>query len=470
VNFRLFIRKSVAPWGWLAPVLLGLAILSGCGGDRYPEDLAYPPRTDPLVTKPPDNNPTGFENPGEIFQLLEDPNYIIFKAGNAKDIIFPGRDPRTGKERLNAQQRDKLEKTLSAVFGTPLSPKLNGISRADRISLKLDDDGPNSTLAEGSRLYRLHCLHCHGVPGDGRGPTAAWVNPHPRDFRQGIFKFTSISQRLSYTSRKARREDLLRTLRQGVEGTAMPSFGLLEESDLEKLVSYVIHLSLRGQSEFLAISEKMSVKEALATILPDWIEGNKPENVIKPQFRYPYYDGDKPVQPGLVDVDNEQLQKSIRRGYANFTNQQGANCKECHGDFGRQSKYMFDSWGTVVRPANLTRDIYRGGRRTIDLYWRINGGINGSQMTPTKVGDREEKEADLKKAEAKLKQAKSEKDKADARKEVEAAKQDLEEIKKQEQNIWDLVNFIQALPYPNMLPKDIKDKIYPVTKEEKKEK
>ena len=41
----------------------------------------------------------------------------------------------------------------------------------------------SDTLAEGSKLYRQHCLHCHGLEGNGRGPTGYWVNPPPRDYR-----------------------------------------------------------------------------------------------------------------------------------------------------------------------------------------------------------------------------------------------------------------------------------------------
>ena len=40
-------------------------------------------------------------------------------------------------------------------------------------SLKLDA----ATLADGSKLYRQHCLHCHGLSGNGRGPTAPWGQP-----------------------------------------------------------------------------------------------------------------------------------------------------------------------------------------------------------------------------------------------------------------------------------------------------
>jgi hypothetical protein len=29
-----------------------------------------------------------------------------------------------------------------------------------------------------------------------------------------------------------------------------------------------------------------------------------------------------------------------------------------------------------------------------------------------------------------------------------------------DEQVWDLVNFVQALPYPKMLPEEIRDKIY----------
>ena len=39
-----------------------------------------------------------------------------------------------------------------------------------------------------------------------------------------------------------------------------------------------------------------------------------------------------------------------------------------------------DDWGNPLRPANLNRGIYKGGRRPIDIYWRIAKGITGAQM------------------------------------------------------------------------------------------
>src|SRR5262249_42608923 len=114
--------------------------------------------------------------------------------------------------------------------------------------LKLD----RTTLRDGGGLYRQHCMHCHGLTGDGRGPTAKWVNPHPRDYRQGIFKFQSVDQQ-GNPNRPPRRDDLHRTLHEGVEGTAMQSYNMLTEHELHALVSYIIFLSVRGEAEYSVI-------------------------------------------------------------------------------------------------------------------------------------------------------------------------------------------------------------------------
>src|SRR5262249_20091674 len=93
-------------------------------------------------------------------------------------------------------------------------------------------------------LFRKHCQQCHGLPGDGRGPTGLWINPFPRDFRRGVFKFVSTGE-----WGKPRHSDLLRTITEGLKGTAMPAFGLLSDADRDLLAHYVTYLSLRGQVE-----------------------------------------------------------------------------------------------------------------------------------------------------------------------------------------------------------------------------
>src|SRR5690606_6432976 len=43
---------------------------------------------------------------------------------------------------------------------------------------------------------------------------------------------------------------------------------------------------------------------------------------------------------------------------------------------------LYDNWGNPLKPRNLTTGIYRGGRRPIDLYRRLQAGIKGTPMPP----------------------------------------------------------------------------------------
>jgi mono/diheme cytochrome c family protein len=354
----------------LAPALFGLTLLSGCEAE-YPSDLKYGLRAEPLVVKRPDVVPTRIDRPGEF------PNQLMVVETTEKDkLLSPGK--------LNAAVRQSLEKSLQDHFGTPRRPlvvakdtddKPKGLEDFDDLKKrhKLDD----ATLAAGAAAYRLHCLHCHGLTGNGRGPTAPWVNPHPRDYRQGIFKFTSTK---GGNDRKPSRQDLLRTLREGIEGTSMPSFALQPERDLEALASYVVHLSLRGDVEFNVIQRALSqdgleasevedkVNETLWILAGRWMVATEPADWIKPDesaVRFP---------PRLEDA------KAVQHGYEMFRSTSDAGCIACHKDYGRQGAYFFDDWGTIGRPADLTLGVYRGGRRPIDFFYRIHSGVGGSNM------------------------------------------------------------------------------------------
>jgi len=43
--------------------------------------------------------------------------------------------------------------------------------------------------AAGKALFEANCASCHGVGGKGDGPVGAALNPPPRDFTVGAFKF-----------------------------------------------------------------------------------------------------------------------------------------------------------------------------------------------------------------------------------------------------------------------------------------
>jgi mono/diheme cytochrome c family protein len=396
---KMILRSSVV----IVPVFLGLCLLPGCENAGYPEDLDYPLRTDPLVVGTPKEDAPDFDRPGEFPEVL----FAGLPAEEkAKLLVSPSK--------MSEEQREALDEALTRIFGTPAHPKVDAGSDAGDTVKKLSEEMQldEETLARGSSVYRYQCLHCHGLTGDGRGATAPWVNPHPRDYRLGRFKFTSSNQ--SEGQRKPRREDLLRTLREGIDGSSMPSFRLLPDDDLEALVSYVVHLSLRGQTEFEVMRSALSaeglddtidaaVAEFLNNEAGQWLEAQAPKSKIQPG-PYPNITSDK------------EMEESVQRGYGLFVrkdpegNKKAAGCLGCHTDFGRQSAYKYDIWGTIVKPVDMTKGLYRGGRRPIDLYYRIHSGINGANMP--------------------------------------ASKDNLEP-----KDIWDLVNFLQVLPYPAMRDK-----------------
>ncbi|HEV3120061.1 MAG TPA: c-type cytochrome [Gemmataceae bacterium] len=391
-------RRARRTFVWTAPLLLVATLVTGCEQDSYPADLRYPARTDVLVIdKPKEDVPEtygGYDRPGDF------PGVILagLPEDAKKSLIL---DPAN----LSDKQHTDLEGELSNRFGTPANPTADIGDTEVAAMLKLDPE----TLKRGSAIYRQQCLHCHGLSGDGRGATAPWVNPHPRDYRQGVFKFTSSSQ--NEGERKPRRYDLLRTLREGIEGTSMPSFRLLPEEDLEALASYVIHLSMRGEIEFSMIKnylkdEGNSFSDYLGAIVSRWKAAQS--SMINP----PAYPGDSLSG----EAREKYLKDSIERGFKIFSlaqpqgNIKSGGCLGCHADFGRRAAYKYDTWGTIVRPADVTTGMYRGGRRPLDLYWRVHSGINGVTM-PASISTLSPEE------------------------------------------VWDVVNFLQVLPYPKMREK-----------------
>lgn len=188
------------------------------------------------------------------------------------------------------------------------------------------------SLRESAELYRLQCLHCHGVEGGGDGPTAPFLDPPPRDYRQGVFKWVSVDR-----NKPPRREDLLRILREGVTFTAMPNFERFSRGELEGLVDYVRLLSMRGQAEWLMALE--AVDSDGGTLPPDAVTeiyNDLWDSWVDAEEGYVYYDGEVP-HPGDMTAERVARGKELFRGNV-------ANCYTCHGVFGRgdgESKFEY---------------------------------------------------------------------------------------------------------------------------------
>jgi len=234
-------------------------------------------------------------------------------------------------------------------------------------------------------------LQCHGPTGAGDGTQAIELAAMPRDYRQGIFKFISAYptppqpgqtqlKKGQGPSGKPLRDDLKRTIRNGLEGSMMPAFTSLTDGEVDDLTSYVIHLAVRGETEFAVMglllnensddfgSEGAALKwlfdQNLLFVLLNW--GAAAKHPI-------------PIPPSHTQTDDDRLISALR-GYKLYHSAE-FGCAACHVNFGREPQLKWDLWGTVVQPRNLPLGVYRGGRRGEDLYARIYGGIHPSGMT-----------------------------------------------------------------------------------------
>lgn len=80
----------------------------------------------------------------------------------------------------------------------------------------------------GRLLFEKHCQVCHGSEGHGDGPGSLALDPKPRDLTRRPYKHGCCPPAI------------VRTLKSGVEGSAMPSFAeVLTPEEMEALARYV---------------------------------------------------------------------------------------------------------------------------------------------------------------------------------------------------------------------------------------
>lgn len=346
-----------------------------------------------------------------------------------------------GQHFTDAQKTD-IGTFLLTVFGTPDNPRLPAFAEDEDQETALIKQA-NLAMAAGAvssdrqgmarGLYREHCVHCHGITGDGAGPTASFLNPYPRDFRLGKFKFKSTPLGIPPTH-----DDLKKILVQGIPGTAMPSFRRLPEAELDAMVDYVKYLTIRGQVErslyavltedpdpridLIATAEQMAAaEEAVAAaeeageeppIPPLFLARDAFDSLVLEQADRWYASEETFVEPsempaGLDPASAEHDALVARGRELYFT---VGNCYSCHGntalgdgqvnDFDDWSKDWMQELGITlldtekvnefvalgvqpprnIIPRNLRAGVYRGGRTPGDLYLRIKLGIEGTPM------------------------------------------------------------------------------------------
>jgi cytochrome c oxidase cbb3-type subunit 2 len=188
-------------------------------------------------------------------------------------------------------------------------------------------------IARGRLVYERRCVGCHGDKGDGNGPVATFLDPRPRNFTLGSFKFRTTPSGSLPTD-----GDLYRTLTRGVRWTAMPTWHEVPEKDRIAVIAYVKTFSSRWKEE-------------------------KPE---------------PPVAIGDPPTPTPEL---LARGGALYAQ---AKCAQCHGEGGKgdgpSADELLDDLKFPIRPTDFTRGQFKGGGDVRDIYRTMTTGLDGTPM------------------------------------------------------------------------------------------
>jgi mono/diheme cytochrome c family protein len=92
--------------------------------------------------------------------------------------------------------------------------------------------------AQGRKTYDRLCMVCHGVSGAGDGPVGAAIDPQPRDFTSGEFKFDADKDGVIGTD-----EDLEIVIKKGGGAfggnPVMVPWLQLSDAEVANLVAYI---------------------------------------------------------------------------------------------------------------------------------------------------------------------------------------------------------------------------------------
>jgi len=204
-------------------------------------------------------------------------------------------------------------------------------------------------LEKGKKVYYKRCVWCHGVEGGGDGPSADRLFTRPRNFIQGTFKI-----RRTDSGELPLEEDLIRTVKNGLPGSAMPAWG-----------------------EFLSDGEIVAVVNFVKTLVQDRSFDDADDTVNIQDFGTNPWGTKGPYHLGIP-------QEAIDQGKEIFTQNK---CFECHGGEGRGdgNPTMKDDWGFPIVAADWQQCWnFRGSRRNhydpFNVVRTVSTGLNGTPM------------------------------------------------------------------------------------------
>ena len=144
-------------------------------------------------------------------------------------------------------------------------------------------------LSRGERLFVENCAKCHGLEGDGKGPSAAELDPPPRSFQDPRMNQLAPHQ-------------LFNALTFGVEGTEMPSH-LESLSDQERWDIAFYVMTLRDGFNPVPPSNLLPVTlKSLAVHSNEELVAQLANNGAEPPFSYIDYYRENPPGASVQDL------------------------------------------------------------------------------------------------------------------------------------------------------------------------
>ncbi len=192
---------------------------------------------------------------------------------------------------------------------------------------------PAQDAASGEAIYRAWCLECHGAEGRGDGPAAERMLPRPRDFVGARYQIRTTASGELPTD-----DDLMRVMRDGLPGTAMPGWPNLGDQEKRDVLAFVKSFS-------------------------PFFERETPE-VLQ-----------RSADPG----GGADRAGAGREAYGTL------ECARCHGEHGRgdgRSAPTLEDWrGFPVRAADLSEPwLFNGGMGADAIHTRFLTGMDGTPM------------------------------------------------------------------------------------------
>jgi mono/diheme cytochrome c family protein len=213
-----------------------------------------------------------------------------------------------------------------------------------------------AALEHGRDTYTASCRPCHGDAGDGKGIAAAGLEPPPRDLRLGIYKFAAVA-----AGQLPNDDDFVRTLRQGLHGTAMLAWEV-PAAELDDLIQYVKAFAPRWR-------EEKPGDPLLATADP--FAAHDDQGIAR----------GKRVYHGLAQCATACHPAYVTKAEIyTFTKElTGAAVSEFRSDLylpvAKDSDYGFK-----ILPPDFTFNELRSGIAVADIYRVISSGVGGTAM------------------------------------------------------------------------------------------